>query len=50
MIPAFGGALVGYGIASGRRGLVVAGVVVVLGSIALTVAAYSQINRGAAAK
>ena len=41
MLPAFGGALIGYGIASSRRGLVVAGVVVVLATIALQVAAVA---------
>ena len=39
MIPAFGGALIGYGIATNRKGLVAAGVVVVVAMIALQVAA-----------
>lgn len=48
MIPAIGGAMIGYGAATGRKGLVVAGVAVVLGSIALTVMAYSQMHQGGA--
>lgn len=46
MLPALGGAMFGYGLASGRKGLAFAGAVVVIGSIALTVMAYRQMQAG----
>ena len=48
MLLAFGGALAGYGIASGRKGLVVAGVLVVVGLTVLNLAASNAMRAEAA--
>lgn len=49
MLLALGGALAGYGYASGRKGLLVAGVLVVVGLTALNFAAMNAM-RGMAPK